>query len=45
MISLKEHLRDRIQAGFTVNNTQSNKINEAPIDLAESVGAFLYLDK
>jgi hypothetical protein len=26
MISLREHLRDRIQAGFTVNNTQSNKI-------------------
>lgn len=26
MISLREHLRDRIHAGFTVNNTQSNKI-------------------
>ena len=26
MISLKEHLRDRIQAGFTVNKTMSNKI-------------------
>lgn len=26
MISLRGHLRDRIQAGFTVNNTQSNKI-------------------
>lgn len=26
MISLREHLRDRIQAGFTVNKTRSNKI-------------------
>lgn len=26
MISLKEHLRDKIQAGFTVNKTVSNKI-------------------
>ena len=26
MISLKEHLRDKIQTGFTVNKTKSNKI-------------------
>lgn len=26
MISLREHLRDKIQAGFTVNKTVSNKI-------------------
>lgn len=26
MISLKEHLRDKIQSGFTVNKTVSNKI-------------------
>ena len=26
MISLKEHLKDRIQIGFTVNKTRSNKI-------------------
>ena len=26
MISLSEHLKDRIQAGFTVNKTRSNKI-------------------
>lgn len=26
MISLKEHLRDRIHTGFTVNKTKSNKI-------------------